>query len=47
MNREAPEVWMLPGTTAEGDDTIWMPDTQAVGEGIAKLFPPPETTETP
>jgi len=40
MNREAPEVWMLPGTTAEGDDTIWMPDTQAVGEGIAKLFPP-------
>ena len=45
MNREAPEVWMLPGTTAEGDDTIWMPDTQAVGEGIAKLFPSPNETE--
>ena len=47
MSREAPDVWMLPGTTAEGDDTIWMPDTQAVGEGVAKLFPAPETIETP
>ena len=46
MSRETPETWMVPGTTAEGDETIWMPDTQALGEGIEKLFPPPEENAT-
>lgn len=42
MNSAAPESWMVPGALAEGDDTIWVPDTQGIGEGIAKLFPPPD-----
>ena len=46
MSTEAPETWMVPGATAEGDDTIWMPDMQGVGEGIAKLFPSPENNAT-
>ena len=45
MSAEAPETWMVPGATAEGDDTIWVPDTQGIGEGVAKLFPPPEAAE--
>lgn len=39
MDRTEPEAWMLPGAPAEGDDTIWIPETQAIGEGVARLFP--------
>ena len=34
---------MLPGAPAESDDTIWIPETQAIGEGVARLFPELET----
>ena len=46
MDRTAPETWMVPGATADGDDTIWMPDTSAIQEGVTELFPPPEDSTT-
>ncbi len=44
MSRTEPETWMLPGTPAESDDTIWLPETQAIGEGVARLFPETKTS---
>ena len=43
MSRTEPETWMLPGSPAESDDTIWLPETQAIGEGVEKLFPEMQT----
>ena len=43
MSRTEPETWMLSGTPAESDDTIWLPETQAIGEGVEKLFPEMQT----
>ena len=39
LSSEDPVRIMLPGTTAQDDDTIWLPDTSGIQKKMEELFP--------